>query len=377
MGEEITEQLDYVPASFIVRQHVRVKYVCKKCQEGVVIADLPDRPIERGRPGEGLLAHVLTSKYCDHQPLHRQETIFQRHGVEIARSTLCDWVGECATLLTPLVKEMRRQILLSEKLHTDDTPVPARNGSGKEIHKGFLWAYIDPANDVVFDYTPGHSREGPVRFLGDYAGYVQADAYQGYDAIFAKGHATEVGCWAHTRRKFFDAQSSDPARSAEMLVRIGDLYAVEHRAKDESLDREQIKALRQKESRPILEEIEKRLEQWASEVLPKSPMGQAIGYARGQWQALTRYTEDGLLSIDNNLAERTLRMVAIGRKNWLFVGHDNGGRRAAVIYSLVASCKLCGIDPFAYLRDILARISTHPANRIEELLPRNWKPSGL
>lgn len=375
MGEEITEQLDYVPASFLVRQHVRVKYVCKKCQEGVVIADLPDRPIERGRPGEGLLAHVLTSKYGDHQPLHRQEAIFRRHGVEIARSTLCDWVGECATLLRPLVKEMHRQILLSEKLHTDDTPVPARNGSGKEVHKGFLWVYIDSANDVVFDYTSGHSREGPVRFLGDYAGYVQADAYKGYDAIFARGHATEVGCWAHTRRKFFDAQSSDPARATEMLARIGELYGVEHRAREQNLNRQQITLLRQKESRPILEGIDKRLEQWAGEVLPKSPMGQAIGYARGQWQALTRYTQDGLLSIDNNLAERVLRMVAIGRKNWLFVGHDNGGHRAAVLYSLVASCKLCEIDPFAYLRDVLTRISTHPASRIAELLPRNWKPS--
>jgi len=185
-----------------------------------------------------------------------------------------------------------------------------------------------------------------------------------------------VGCWAHTRRKFFDAQGSDPARATEMLARIGELYAVEHRAKEQNLDRQQIRALRQKESRPILDAIETRLEQWAGEVLPKSPMGQAIGYARGQWQALIRYTQDGLLSIDNNLAERTLRMVAIGRKNWLFVGHDNGGRRAAVIYSLVASCKLCGLDPFAYLRDILTRISTHPASRIEELLPGNWKPAG-
>jgi len=312
-----------------------------------------------------------------HLPLHRQEAIFQRHGVSIARSTLCDWVGESTTLLTPLVQETHRQLLLSPKIHTDDTPVPARNGSGKEIHKGYLWAYIGIGNEVVFDYTPGHRCEGPVRFLGDYAGYLQADAYKGYDAIFAKGHATEVGCWAHTRRKFFDAQASDPARAAEMLARIGELYAVEHRAKEQNLDREQLKQLRQQESRPILDAIEKRLAPWAGEVLPKSPMGQAIGYARGQWQALTRYIEDGLLSIDNNLAERTLRMVAIGRKNWLFVGHDNGGHRAAVIYSLVASCKLCGIDPFAYLRDILARISTHPANRIAELLPRNWKPSGL
>lgn len=375
MGEEVTEQLDYVPASFIVRQHVRVKYACKRCQEGVVIADLPARPIEKGRPGEGLLAHVLTSKYCDHLPLHRQEAIFQRHGVEIARSTLCDWVGECAMLLTPLVQEMHRQILQSPKIHTDDTPVPARNGSGKEIHKGFLWAYIDIANNVVFDYTAGHSREGPARWLGEYAGYLQADAYKGYDALFAKGHAIEVACWAHTRRKFFEAQDSDPARAAEMLVLIGDLYDVERRAKDEDLDRDQIKALRQQQSQPILAVIEQRLEQWVPQVLPKSPMGQAIGYARGQWQALNRYTQDGLLSIDNNLAERVLRTVAIGRKNWLFVGHDNGGHRAATIYSLVASCKLCQIDPFVYLRDILERINTHPASRIAELLPRNWKPA--
>lgn len=375
MGEEITEQLDYVPASFIVRQHVRVKYACKKCQEGVVIADLPARPIEKGRPGEGLLAHVLTSKYGDHLPLHRLEAIFQRHGVTLARSTLCDWVGESATLLTPLVQEMHRQILLSPKLHTDDTPVPARHGSGKEIHKGFLWAYLDILKNVVFDYTPGHSREGPLAFLGEYAGYVQADAYQGYDALFAKGRATEVACWAHTRRKFFDAQDTDPARAAEMLVLIGDLYQIEERAKEQNLEREQIKALRQKESKPILEVIEKRLALWVPQVLPKSPLGQALGYAQGQWQALNRYTDDGLLSIDNNLAERTLRMVAVGRKNWLFVGHDNGGHRAAIIYSLVASCKLCGIDPFAYLRDVLERISTHPASRIAELLPRNWKPS--
>jgi transposase len=375
MGEEITEQLDYVPASFLVRQHVRVKYACKKCQEGVVIADLPARPIERGRPGEGLLAHVLTSKYCDHLPLHRQEVIFRRHGVEMARSTLCDWVREGATLLTPVVQEMHRQILVAPKIHTDDTPVTARNGSGKEKHKGFLWAYIDPDNNVVFDYTSGHSREGPLRFLGDYAGYVQADAYNGYDALFAKGRATEVACWAHTRRKFFDAQDSDPAHAAEVLVLIGDLYQIEAQAKEKNLGREQIQALRQKESRPILGVIEKRIASWGPQVLPKSPIGQAIAYAQGQWQALNRYLDDGVLDIDNNLAERTLRMVAIGRKNWLFVGHDNGGHRAAIIYSLVASCKLCAIDPFAYLRDVLERISTHPASRIAELLPRNWKPS--
>lgn len=314
MGEEITEQLDYVPASFVVRQHVRVKYACKQCQEGVVIADLPAQPIEKGRPGEGLLAQVLTSKYCDHTPLHRQEAIYRRHGVEIHRSTMCDWVGECALLATPLVQEMHRQILLSPKVHTDDTPVKARNGSGPEVHQGYLWAYIDILNNVVFDYTPGHSREGPLAFLGDYAGYLQADAYNGYDAFFAKRLAWEVACSAHARRKFFDAQGSDPARAVEMLVLIGDLYKIEQHAKDEGLARDQIKALRQEQSKPILGVIEERLALWVPQVLPKSPIGQAIAYTQKQWAALNRYLDDGILAIDNNLAERTLRMVAIGAR---------------------------------------------------------------
>ncbi|MCP4599051.1 MAG: IS66 family transposase [Proteobacteria bacterium] len=375
IGEEITEELDYVPASFVVRQHVRGKYACKACQDGVVIADLPARPIEKGRPGVGLLAHILTSKYADHLPLHRQEGIFKRHGLDIRRSTMCDWVGQSADLLAPLVQEMKRQILLSPKIHTDDTSVPVRNGPRKQIRKGYLWVYIDVKNNVVFDYTPNRCREGPMGFLDDYSGYLQADAYAGYDAVFEKGWATEVGCWSHARRKFYDAKETDPARGHEMLVLIGQLYKIERQAKDEKLDAAEIKALRQEYSRPILDRIKRRLETFSIEVLPKSPMGQAIGYARGQWDALNRYLENGILSIDNNLSERTLRMVVIGRKNWLFAGHDNGGLRAAIIYSLIASCKLCHIDPFAYLQDVLERVSTHPASGIADLIPANWKPS--
>jgi len=375
IGEEVTEELDYVPASFVVRQHIRGKYACKVCQNGVVIADLPTRPIEKGRPGTGLLSHILVSKYGDHLPLHRQEGIFKRHGIDIRRSTMCDWVGQSAELLQPLVKEMKRQILLSPKIHTDDTPVPVRNGPRKQIRKGYLWVYIDMDNNVVFDYTPNRCREGPVEFLGDYSGYIQADAYSGYDAVFEKGLATEVGCWAHTRRKFYDAKDTDPVRGHELLVLIGQLYDIERQAKEEKLNAAEIKTLRQKYSRPILERIQQRLEAFSIEVLPKSPMGQAVGYARGQWDALNRYLENGILEIDNNLAERTLRMVVIGRKNWLFAGHDNGGHRAAIIYGLIASCKLCKIDPFAYLRDVLDRVSTHPASQVADLLPANWKPS--
>jgi transposase len=372
IGEEITEQLDYVPASFVVRQHVRYKYACKHCQEGVCIADLPAFPIEKGRPGCGLLAHVLTSKYADHLPLHRMEGIFARHGVDIQRSTLCGWVGASAELLYPVVKELHRQILESAKIHTDDTPVPVQVQGLKKTRKGYLWVYIGEGNNVVFDYTSTHCREGPIAFLGDYDGFVQADAYQGYDKLFAKGKCTEVGCWAHARRKFFDAKESDPSRAYQMLAWIRELYDAEHQAKEEELDPVGIVKLRQQSSKPILEKIHFHLEGWSKQVLPKSPMGKAVTYASGQWIALNRYVAHSILSIDNNLAERVLRMVVIGRKNWLFAGSDNGGKRAAIIYSLVASCKLCGIDPFVYLRDVLDRVSTHPASRIGELTPSHW-----
>jgi len=375
IGEEVTEELDYVPASFVVREHVRVKYACKNCQEGVVIADLPARPIEKGRPGPGLLAHVLTSKYGDHLPLHRQEGIWKRHGVDIKRSTMCDWVRDCADLLSPIVRYMQTVILRSKKIHTDDTPVPVQDGSRRQTRKGYLWAYIGANKNVVFEYTPTHSRDGPVAFLGDYSGYVHADAYKGYDAFFEKGKATEVACWAHTRRKFFDCLTTDVRRAHEMLAMISKLYEVERQAKEDGLDAVAIMELRQKQSKPILEQIRLRLEDWSVEVLPKSPMGQAVGYARGQWIALNKYTDDGDLDIDNNLAERVLRIVALGRRNWLFAGSDAGAERAAIIYSLIASCKLCEIDPFAYLRDVLDRISIHPASKIAQLTPAGWKSS--
>jgi len=373
IGEEVTEELEYHPASFFVRQHVREKLACKDCQENVVLAEMPPRPVEKGIPGPGLLAHVLTSKYADHLPLNRQEGIFERHGVQISRSTLCDWVAYSADLLEPLYLEMKAEVLKSKKVHTDDSPVPVLDRDRVTTREGRLWVYVGDQDHphTVYDFSPNHRSDAPKAFLNGYRGFLQADAYVGYDAVYAGGNIIEIACWAHARRKFFDARGSDRARSHAALAFISRLYEVEREAR--VLDAGDRKALRQERSRPILESFKRWLDCEASRVLPKSPIGQAVHYALGQWEALTRYIEDGLLEIDNNIAERALRRVALGRKNWLFAGSDEGGRRAAIVYSLVASAKDHRIDPFAYLRDVLERVSTHLARDIAQLLPANWK----
>jgi len=373
IGQEVTEVLEYVPASFFVKQYVRYKYGCKKCESDISIGQLPPRAIDKGIAGEGLLAHIITSKYCDHNPLNRLEGILKRHGVDINVSTMCDWVGRSADLLEPLVKRMHKKILQSPKINTDDTRIPIKSKKRRgSTYNGYLWTYIDDKDNVVFDFTPTRSREGPIKFLGDYCGFVQADAYSGYDEFFRKSDATEVGCNSHARRKFEYALDSDPVRAARMMVLWGRLYEIESRAKKENYDSAQLLKARQKEAKPILAEIKTALDEYKDQTLPKSPMGKAITYSLNQWEALKRYIENPMLDIDNNISERTLRMVVIGRKNYMFAGSEAGAERAAIIYSLVASCKLNGHDPFAYFRDVLARISTHPADRIDELLPSNW-----
>jgi transposase len=373
IGEEVTEYLEFVPASFYRQQLVRPKFACAACEGNISIAELPPRPIDKGSVGPGVLAHVLVSKYADHLPLNRLEGIFARHGLDINRSTMCQWVAAGSDLLEPIVKEMKRQILLSQKIHTDDTHVPVLDEHKKQTKKGYLWVYIGDQNDVVFDYTPNRCREGPVAFLDSFKGFLQADAYNGYDAVFKRETIYEVACWSHARRRFHDNFESDRPRCMEMLEYIRQLYAVEREAKEKNFNASQRFFLRLEKSRPILQTIKAKLDDWSITVLPKSEVGQAIGYARNQWQALERFLENGILEIDNNLSERTLRMIAVGRKNWMFAGSDEGGKRAAIIYSLVASCKLLEIDPFAYLRDVLDRVSTHPNNRIAELTPRGWK----
>ena len=375
MGEEVTQQLEYRPASFFVREHVRVKYACRKCQGNVVVSEMPAQPIEKGLAGPGLLAHVLVSKYCDHLPLHRQEAIMQRYGITLSRGTMSDWVRDCAKLLQPLYELMRKSVLQGKKLNTDDTPVPVQEPGRNKTRQGRLWVYVgDHEHEyTVFDYTPNRKRAGPQRFLSGYRGYLQADAYVGYDELYQDGDVVEVGCWAHARRKFYDAQTADKERSLIALAYIRRLYDVEKGGRERQLDSVALHSLRQEKSQAILEDFHAWLQAQAQQVLPKSPLGGAIAYTLKLWKALTRYVEDGILDIDNNAAERALRRVAIGRKNWLFAGSDEGGKRAAIVYTMIASCQRHGVEPFAYLRDVLARIPGHLQSRIEELLPQNWQ----
>jgi transposase len=375
IGEETSEQLEYVPASLFVLVHARIKYACRHCQGHVVIGALPGTaPIAKGLPGPGLLAYVTVSKYVDHQPLYRLEnSILAREGIELSRSTQCDWMGAGSGLVEPVVKAMKKDLLNSRKIHTDDTTVPVLDRDRQTTKTGHLWTYYgdEEHEHIVFDYTPDHARAGPAAFLAGFEGYLQADAYTGYDKIYAGGKVIEVGCWAHARRKFFEAQSSDGQRSHTAMAFIRRLYEVEKRAR--TVSAQERHALRLKESAPVLAQLSVWLEENKAAVAPKSPMGKAISYARSHWQALSRYLEDGVLEIDNNAAERALRRVAIGRKNWLFAGSDEGGRRAAIIYSLVASCERLKIDPYEYLRDVLGRISTHPPAEIDQLTPKAWK----
>jgi hypothetical protein len=310
--------------------------------------------------------------------LNRLEGIFKRHGVDINVSTMCDWVGCCSDLLAPLRNRLREKILGSVKVHCDATVVPVKSKKRKgSTYNGYLWAYIGTEGDVYFDFTPNQSRDGPNAFFKDYCGYVQVDAHSSFEDLFHDGTSMiEVGCHSHARRKFDQAMDHDPVRSCQALLIWKDLYRIEKQAKDEGLGPEALLKVRQEHAVPLLGQLHDCLIEWQPQILPKTPIGKAVTYSVNQWDALNRYTQDPILSIDNNLAERTLRMVALGRKNWLFAGSERGAKRAAVIYSLVASCKLCGHDPYAYFRDVLTKISTHPASQIDELLPSHWvKPA--
>jgi transposase len=376
IGEEVSERLEYVPASLYVIQEVCPKYACEKgCT--VITAQKPMQPIEKGLPGPGLLAHVTVSKYADHLPLHRQEGMFEREEVRLSRSTMGGWMRRCAELVNPLYELMKERVLSSKVMQTDDTPVGVLDRSLPQTRTGRIWTYVGDDNHpyTVYDYTASRSRDGPLEFMKNFSGYLQADAYSGYEVLYEdeKRDVTEVACWSHARRKFYDAQSSDIVRSTVMLAYTRLLYDVEREAKEMKLHGEGRLALRQAKSVPILDDIKAYLEREQPNVLPKSPEGRAISYVLSNWDALMRYCEDGDLEIDNNGAERSLRGVAVGRKNWLFFGSDNGGRTAAILTSFTTTCKRLQINASIYLRDVFQRISAHPMNRLEELLPDNWK----
>ncbi len=369
IGESVSEKLEYVPASLHVIQTARLKYACPRCHDGVVEAPAPPQAVEKSLAGEGLLAHLVVSKYVDHLPLYRLARIFGRQGVDLSRSTLCGWVADVATALAPIGDELRRQVTAASYLQTDDTPVTILDDQ-LGSRKGRLWTYLDPlARQVVFDATETHERDGPEAFLAPFTGDLQADAYPGYDALYATGRLREIGCWAHTRRGFVEALTTD-VRAAVMVARIQQLYAVERAAADDSVEARQRR--RAEQSGPLLAQIRAEREALATVVLPKSPLGDAVRYLTNQWDALQRFVEDGRLNIDNNGAENQLRVVAVGRKNWLFAGSFEGAKRAALLYSLVQSCALAGVPPFDYLVDVLRRVATHPHRRIAELTPRGW-----
>jgi transposase len=379
-GDDVSEQLEYVPESFKVIRHVRPKFCCKGCDQ-VVEAQAPSRPIERGLAGPGLLAHVIVSKYADHLPLFRQSEIYARQGVEISRSTLAGWVGASSDLLGPLMEAIGKHVFAGRKLHADDTPMPVLAPGNGKTKTGRLWTYVRddrPAGEQVapavwFAYSEDRRGEHPRLHLKNFTGALQADAYAGFHHLYGD-HIYEAACWAHARRKFHDIHvvHASPT-TTEALARIGALYAIEDEIRGKPIDMRM--SVRQARARPLLDDLRKWMEKSLRSLSAKSETAGAIRYALSRWRALTRYTEDGLLEIDNSAAERALRAVALGRKNFLFAGSDCGGQRAAAMYTLIGSAKLSGLDPELYLRTVLAQIADYPVSKIQDLLPWNMAAS--
>ena len=374
--DEVSEKLDYTPGTFTVERHVRPILACPQC-ETITQAPMPAYVIDKGLATPGLMAHVLIAKYADHLPLNRQEGIFARAGLRIARSTLAQWVGACGFALSPLVAALREEILSHRVLHADETPVRLLKPGSRTTHKAYLWAYTPGAFEglqaVIYDFTEGRAGSHAREFFGDWAGSLVCDDYSGYKACFTQG-ITEVGCMAHARRKFFDlhAAAQSPV-AAQALEYIGGLYAIEREVKD--LAPEARLARRQQAARPLADKYHEWMLAQRSRVPDGSGTARALDYSLKRWVALTRYVDDGWLPIDNNRIEQQIRPIAVGRNNWLFAGSLRAGKRAAAVMSLVQSAKLNGHDPYAYLKDVLTRLPTHPNRRIGELLPHRWQPA--
>lgn len=382
IGEEITEELDYTPGKFFVRQYVRTKYVKPVLKNGIaetkiIIASLPERPIDKCIAGAALLAYIIINKYIDHLPVYRQVQRFTREGMKLPASTITGWISQVCALLEVLYAVHCKLVFNdSDYIQGDETPFKVLDKNKKgTTHQGYMWVYRAPVeNLVVFDYQPGRSGEGPRKCLKDFKGYLQSDGYEVYNA-FASKEITLLSCMAHARRKFDEALSNDKQRAEYVLAEIQKLYAIERKAKDANYTHEQRYTLREQEAVPIL----KALEQWMineyPSVLPKSAIGMAIHYSLHRWKKLSVYTTDGKLEIDNNLVENAIRPVALGRKNYLFAGSHRAAQNAAMLYSFLGTCKINNVNPYEWMTDVLSRIPTHSVNELEELLPHKWKPA--
>lgn len=381
LGEDASEMLDYVPGYFRVIRHVRPRLSCRRCAK-VVQEAAPSRPIARGMAGAGLLAQVVVAKYADHTPLYRQAGIYRRAGIDLERATLASWVRECAKLLQPLADAVGRYVREAQKIHTDDTPVPVLEPGRGKTRTARLWTYVRddrPAGSrappaVWYRYSPDRKGERPRTHLQGWSGILQADAYSGYDALYRDGMIIEAACWAHVRRKFYDLYELERSPVAqEALGRIAALYAIEREIRGRKPALRQ--SVRMARALPLARALKDWLEHTLAQVSAKSSLGRAIRYALGNWPALVRYCEDGRIEIDNNTAERAIRPLVIGRRNYLFAGSDGGGQSAAVIYSLIGTARLNGVEPYAYLRTVFERIADHPINRIDQLLPWRLMPA--
>jgi transposase len=374
IGKEITEELERIPGKLFVRKYLRPKYVNPLTGE-IVIGELPVRPIDKGIAGPGLLAQIVIDKYVDHLPIYRQVQRFEREGMKLPISTLADWISGTCHLLEPLYEVHRKQVLNSDYLQADETPIKVMDKDKKgATHRGYHWVYHAPVNRLVlFDYREGRGREGPNECLNNFSGFLQTDGYAVYEDFDKRSGITLLHCMAHARRMFDQALDNDRERAEYVLAQMQRLYAVERIGRDKSLSLEELYTLRQEQAVPVLENIKAWMMDTYPGVLPESTIGKAIGYALKRWDKLSLYTTDGRLQIDNNLVENAIRPVAIGRKNYLFAGSHDGARRAAMLYSFLGTCKINNVNPFQWLRDTLEKIPAHPVNQIDKLLPQNYK----
>lgn len=368
-GEEVSRELERVETT-VVHEMARKKYACTKCREGVVTAPWRGKVIDKGLLGPGFLSHVIVERFGNHMPYYRLEGKYRSEGLDLSRSVLCESMGRCAELLEPIAEQIRKEILASPIVNTDDTPVTLAQSEQGGSRKARVWVYLNQQGRHWYDFTESRKRDGPERVLKDYKGYIQADAYRGYDRLFLPGGATEVGCWSHARRGFIDAEATEPDLATEAIERIGALFKIEEAAA--GLSAEDRLRLRQERAAPLIEELRIWLKLTATKVLPRGPMGQAITYVQNQWDALTEYIKDGRLEMTNNAAERGVKPFAIGRKNWLFFQREGGGRTASILMSLLMTAKAADVNLGDYFRDVLLRIS-EPGTSVKDLTPHGWK----